>query len=90
MPLSLRALAIGMRWMREMRQPGARSRSEPWGRAREAAEWLESLADEHQSVLAVTHRAFRAYVATMLEWRGWSRSPARRRYYYWSAWELAR
>ena len=90
MPLSLWALAIGMTWMREMRRPDARSRHEPWGRARDAAEWLESLAAEHDAVLAVTHGAFRAYLATTLESRGWSRAPARRRYRHWSAWELVR
>ena len=90
MPMSLWALAIGMKWMREMRQPGVRSRREPWGRARQAAEWLESLAEEHESVLAVTHGAFRAYLATTLESRGWTRPPGRRRYHHWSAWKFVR
>ena len=90
LPMSLWALAIGVTWLREMRRPEARARGEPWGRARGAAEWLESLADEHGTVLAVTHGAFRAYLATTLESRGWSRSPGRRRYHHWSSWELVR
>ena len=90
LPMSLWALAIGVRWMHEMRQPDARRRDEPWGRSRQAAEWLESLADAHGSVLAVTHGAFRAYLATALETRGWSRTARRRRYNHWSAWELVR
>jgi hypothetical protein len=76
--------------MREMRRPGAKSRAEPWGRAREAAEWLEGLASGHESVVAVTHGAFRAYLATTLETRGWSRAAGRRRYRHWSVWELVR
>ena len=90
LPISLWSLAIGMKFMRDMRTSGARSRAEPWGRAREAAEWLESLAAEHDSVLAVTHGAFRAYLAATLESLGWSRSPGWRRHNHWSAWELVR
>jgi broad specificity phosphatase PhoE len=58
--------------------------------AADAAAWLESLAGDGRSVVAVTHGAVRTLVARELERRGWAPGPAKRRFSHWSGWELER
>ena len=85
---ALWGLVVGLVWLRDLRHANGNSHVEPRARAREAARWLDSLADAHGSVLVVTHGAFRRYLADALEANGWRRAPARRRWHPWSAWEL--
>jgi broad specificity phosphatase PhoE len=59
-------------------------------RLREAAAWLESLADSHDVIVAVTHGSFRQELATRLLRGGWQSDGARRRISHWSAWEFLR
>ena len=85
---ALWGLMVGFVWLRDMRRPDAGSHAEARARAREAARWLATLASRDGPVIAVTHGAFRRYVADALEADGWRRTAARRRWHLWSAWEL--
>ena len=59
-------------------------------RLREAAAWLEALADSHDLIVAVTHGSFRQELATRLLRGGWQSDGGRRRISHWSAWEFVR
>jgi hypothetical protein len=59
-------------------------------RARRAAEWLVEMAEEHGSVVAVTHASFRAVVRDELRDQGWETTVRRRRPSHWSAWSFSR
>jgi hypothetical protein len=78
------ALVIGLQALRRK----LRSESAPaevLKRADEAAEWLDGLAAEHGSVVAVTHAAFRGHVADALHARGWRTERGMRVFHHWSA-----
>jgi hypothetical protein len=79
-------MLIGVRWLRSLPHEAADSPARNQGR--EAALWLGELASEHGSVLAVTHGAFRRYLAAALVERGWTAAPGRRSSRPWSGWEL--
>lgn len=55
-----------------------------------AAAWLEQLAQEHGSVMAVTHYSFRNQLVPHLMQRGWHHDPPPRRSRHWSASSLSR
>ena len=58
---------------------------------RAAADEMERLASGGRTVVAVTHGAFRVYLAREVERRGWRRGSAGRRSYRpWSSWQLER
>ncbi|MFP5246887.1 MAG: hypothetical protein ACLGH0_09350 [Thermoanaerobaculia bacterium] len=81
LPMSLWGLVVGLRW-----KFGARHGLE---RAREAARWLASLAEEHGTVVAVTHGAMRRLIADALVEDGWTCAyPEKRKWATWSAWTL--
>jgi broad specificity phosphatase PhoE/GNAT superfamily N-acetyltransferase len=61
---------------------------EEQARANEAADWVEGLARQHDSVLVVTHGAFRMLLAHALERRGWRAEGAQRGRGHWSVWRL--
>lgn len=84
LPLPLWALAIGVQWL--FRRSHATPEEE--ARAREAAVWLEGLAQDGP-VVAVTHHTFRALLAKALVARGWE-SGKPRRGHHWSVWTLGR
>lgn len=90
LPFALWALVVGVRWA------WGRRRSDPAfaddiARADEAAAWLESLANEHGTVIAVTHGAVRRYLADALAARGWIVTlPRKRTWAPWSAWSATR
>ena len=81
LPLIGWALAIGFR---PLATPAEHER------AREAARWLAELAEEHGTVVAVTHATFRSVVARVLEGEAWQCAEPRRRSRHWSAWSFAR
>lgn len=83
LPLVVWAIAFGVNSVRK-----AHASPEEHGRAEEAAVWVETLAREHASVVAVTHGAFRILLARALEARGWKREGPKRRGHHWSAWTL--
>jgi broad specificity phosphatase PhoE len=63
---------------------------EALARADEAAAWLEERAREHDTIVAVTHFAFRRLLADALAARGWHREPRHRGHHHFGAWELTR
>lgn len=87
-PLSAWALAIGVRWM--IRAALRRAHVTPLEiqRSRDAARWLRDLADQHGSVLAVTHGAFRSLLSERLIEQGWRCETITRRSSHWSAWSF--
>ena len=83
LPLAAWALAYGVRMLlrpHEHITPAERER------AREAARWLEGLAQEHGRVVVVTHHTFRSVLGEALESAGWRKELPRRRSAHWSAW----
>ena len=78
MPLVFWALTFAFR--RSLATPAEETR------AREAAVWLEELAEDGP-VVAVTHHSFRALLAKVLVANGW-RLGKPRRGHHWSAWTL--
>lgn len=84
LPLPLWALAIGAQWL--FRRTHATPSEEE--RAREAAVWLEGLAEDGP-VVAVTHHTFRALLARALVACGWE-SGKPRQGHHWSVWTLAK
>jgi len=88
MPLMAWALTYGLQWLvRAVRRRPHLAPAE-LQRAREAAEWLSDLADEHGTVLAVTHASFRSLLARQLKSGGWQCEPSDRR--HWSVWSFTR
>ena len=83
MPLPLWALAIGMRWL--VRRTHATPHEE--ARAREAAAWLQQLANDG-AVVAVTHASFRSLLAKTLIAEGWRVAGTPRRAHHWSVWSI--
>ena len=59
-------------------------------RAIAAAEWLEERTRTAQTVVAVTHGAFRRILAARLATLGWRATRARPRYEHWSVWAFER
>jgi len=89
MPLRGWAVAIGMRWMiRALRQ--AHVSASEVQRSRDAAEWLSGLADQHGSVVAVTHGSFRTILSERLIEQGWGCETTKRQSSHWSAWSFLR
>lgn len=87
MPLGAWALAIGLDSLWGTIR-GDRASREGLDRAKEAADWLASLAAEQGSVLAVTHGSFRRLVAARLMTIGWRPEGDRRSIRHWSAWSF--
>lgn len=83
MPLLAWALVFGVRYLLR-RHASAAERQ----RAGEAAAWLVDLAQEHGSVLAVTHGSFRSVLAEQLVARGWSCDTPRKSTRHWSNWRF--
>ena len=89
LPMRVWSIAIGVLWIWRMRRGDATLRAE-LERAREAAKWLIALAQEQETVLAVTHGAVRRYLANALLAEGWTCVyPRRNKWAEWSAWELS-
>jgi broad specificity phosphatase PhoE len=88
LPFAGWALVLGAQWVIETvrRLPPS---GEVGIQAEAAADWLVARAEEHGSVLAVTHAGIRRHVTHVLQSRGW-RGPERRPYAPWSAWTLVR
>lgn len=88
LPLAGWALVLGAQWVLE----NVRDTPPPpdvAAQADAAAAWLVARAEEHGSVLAVTHAGIRRHITAVLQTRGWL-GPARRPYAPWSAWTLRR
>ena len=85
LPLPLWGALIALNWLRDPVNGFADTRV----RSVEAARWLSELADSHESIVAVTHGAFRRYLAEALLSFGWIQS-GKRSFAHWSAWELSR
>jgi hypothetical protein len=90
LPLFGWALGFGVRWLVRavLRRPQVTTDEER--RAREAAEWLEQLAESHGSVVAVTHASFRSVLGRALVRAGWRGDVPRRRPHHWSAWSFTK
>jgi broad specificity phosphatase PhoE len=58
-------------------------------RVREAARWLASLAEQHGTIVVVTHGSFRWALTKVMEAEGWRSEKPRRRSSHWSAWSLS-
>jgi len=82
MPLIGWAIAIGLRSL--MRPKSELQRVEA------AADWLSELAEQHGSVLAVTHASFRTALSRQLIARGWRRDAPGGRSRHWSVWSFER
>jgi broad specificity phosphatase PhoE len=87
LPLFAWALAYGVRML--VRQHEHVTPAEH-ARAREVAAWLAGLAEEHGTVVAVTHQSFRSILSKALVAEGWRIEIPRRRSAHWSAWSLSR
>ena len=87
LPLLGWALAIGFRALTRVHGHATPAEHR---RAREAARWLTRLAEEHGTVVAVTHATFRSLLVKVLEEEGWRGAAPRRRSAHWSAWSVAR
>lgn len=90
LPLSIWGTVIGMQWLANMRAGGSSRDADARGRGREAAAWLAELSASHQSIVVVTHGAFRRYLHDGLQRQGWLPTAERRRFSHWSAWALSR
>lgn len=88
LPLAGWALVMGAQWAYESvrRTPPP---PEVGAQAEAAAAWLVARAEEHGTVLAVTHAGIRRHITAALQARGWL-GPPRRPYAPWSAWTLRR
>ena len=84
------AVVTGAQWWRDRTRDRPESPSPARTRAAEASRWLASLAESDGSVLAVTHSAFRRYLADALVADGWVPAPEKRPGQMWSAWEFVR
>jgi broad specificity phosphatase PhoE len=82
LPLFGWALAIGVGLLR--------TDSAEAQRTREAADWLAQLAENHDSVVAVTHASFRSLLSRELVKRGWRCAVPPRKSDHWSAWTFTR
>lgn len=85
LPLRAWALTYAIRWVR-----GEHFTPKEEERAREAADWLTRLAEEHESVVAVTHGSFRSLLRDQLVRTGWRCTVPRGRMRHWSAWAFVR
>jgi broad specificity phosphatase PhoE len=90
LPLAGWAVAVGVRWLYFRFTSGQHVSAAELDRARDAAEWLAGLAQQHGSVAAVTHASFRGLVGGTLAASGWQGVTARRRYHHWSVWTYTR
>lgn len=90
MPMAVWALAYGVRWIirAALRRPHIAPAE--LQRAREAAEWLSGLAEQHGIVVAVTHASFRSELSRQLVGRGWRCEIPRGRSRHWSVWSFHR
>jgi broad specificity phosphatase PhoE len=82
LPLFGWALAIGVGLFRADAREAERTR--------EAADWLAQLAENHDSVIAVTHASFRSLLSRELVKRGWRCAVPARKSDHWSAWTFTR
>jgi broad specificity phosphatase PhoE len=82
LPLSAWALAYGVRLLF---RPHEHITPAEHDRAREAAQWLAGLAEEHGRVVVVTHATFRSVLGKALENAGWRGHVPRGRPAHWSA-----
>ena len=89
LPLIGWAVAIGLR-MRGMAWRGRFPSAVEVERVRDAAAWLDELAERHDRMVVVTHASFRVELARDLERAGWGHEPGRRGSRPWSAWVLSR
>lgn len=89
LPLLAWAFAVGGRILVQSLRRNYPSVAEST-RIRQAAEWLNELAQEHPLVVAITHASFRTRLAGQLHQTGWNYEPARRTGRPWSAWGLRR
>lgn len=85
LPLAAWALAVGGRALlltlrRQYPSPAEAARID------NGAAWLEELAVQHGSIVAVTHASFRRQLATRLVHNCWQREPGRRSHQHWSTW----
>jgi hypothetical protein len=89
MPLRLWGLAVGLQWLLRMilRRPVATDAE--LQRSDDAASWLIGLAENHGSVVAVTHGSFRMILAERLEESGWRCESRTSRMAHWSAWSFS-
>jgi hypothetical protein len=83
-------LAFSVRWLARaaLRRPHVTPDEQQ--RARAAAEWLRQLAEEHGSVVAVTHASFRSLLGRELIRAGWRSDLPRPKLRHWSAWSFTR
>ncbi len=87
LPLAAWALAYGVRLLFRPHEHITPAEHE---RAHEVARWLAELAEEHGSVVVVTHHTFRSVLAKTLEHAGWRKELPQRRSAHWSAWMFTR
>ncbi|MES2176288.1 MAG: histidine phosphatase family protein [Gemmatimonadota bacterium] len=89
LPLFMWEALIHLEWgLRVVRHIGFDERFEQ--QARSAVQDLTELADEHSTVLAVTHGVLRTAAARHLVAAGWHQVGPRRSYAPWSAWSFER
>jgi broad specificity phosphatase PhoE len=87
LPLRAWAVAVGGRLLVDGlrgRYPSEREKA----RIEHAASWLDELAQQHGTVVAVTHASFRGRVAKRLLGKGWMKRGGGRSLRPWSAWSL--
>ena len=90
MPLPAWALAFGLRSVITSASFRAPASAAEVQRSRDAAAWLEDLAERHETVLAVSHASFRSLIFQRLIERGWRCSTPTRRSSHWSVWSFDR
>jgi broad specificity phosphatase PhoE len=90
LPITAWGLVIGLHWMMKSRAALVVKEKPVRERGRDAARWLTDLATTHDSVIAVTHGAFRRFLADALVANGWTPTPGKQRFHHWSAWEFKR
>jgi broad specificity phosphatase PhoE len=87
LPLAAWALIVGGRILLLTLRRQYPSAAEA-ARVNEAATWLEELAAQHSSIVAVTHASFRQQLSHRLVQTGWQAQPGRRSLQHWSAWHF--
>lgn len=78
------ALLFGLRMLVPVAFGRRHVTAEEEQRTRAAAEWLSGLADQHGSVVAVTHASFRSLLGQKLVGAGWRNDGPRGRPRHWS------
>jgi broad specificity phosphatase PhoE len=90
LPLIAWALAFGMRMLVRMIRRRPQIAPHETERVRSAVQWLSELADQHGTVVVVTHASFRGELGRELKRRGWRAGAPRGRARHWSAWLYTR